>query len=83
MTWRKWLYVISLIILWGFLISGPLARKERISIKQLIADVKKNWMYYLLGVLMPQLYIFLLALPMVFDFKEFKSMVAKHYKKRG
>ena len=81
MTWRKWLYIISLIIFWGFLISGTLVKKEKISIKQLIADIKKNWIYYLLALWMPQAYIFLFTLQAIFDFKEFKSMIVNHYKK--
>lgn len=80
MTWRDWFYVLSLIVLWGFLISGPIVRKEKIFSKQLFTDFKKNWMYYFAGVWMPQMYIILVVVQIIFDFKGFKEMVINHYK---
>ena len=80
MTWREWFYIFSLTILWGFLISGTLVREEKVFTRKLLADVKKNWNYYLLGILMPQMFIILVALQMIFDFEEFKTMVRNHYK---
>ena len=80
MTWRKWFYIVSLIALWGFLISRPVVKREKISIKQLADDLKNNWMYYLIGLWMPQIYIILFALQAIFDFNGFKSMVKNHYK---
>lgn len=81
MTWREWFYVISLIVLWGFLISGYIVREEKFSAKELLADMKKHWRYYIIGVWLPQMYIIFFALQMIFDFKEFKTTVVENYKK--
>ena len=80
MTWREYLYLFSLITLWGFLISGPIVKKEKISINELFNDIKNNWIYYLLALWMPQGYIILMLLQAIFDFEEFKKMIIDHYK---
>lgn len=78
MTWRDYFYWFSLITLWSFFISGVLIRREKL--KDCLKQIKKDWMTFLVALLMPQFFILLVALNAIIDFKDFKEFVKNNYK---
>lgn len=81
MNWRDYFYIISLCIVWLFLISGVIVRKEEVTLARLKKDIKNYLLYYLIVIFMPQLYIILCFIQFIFDRDEFKQMVKENYKR--
>lgn len=81
MTWRDWFYVISLLVLWGYLISGIIVRGESFSVKDFRNSFKKDWAYFLLSVFFPQAYVIFAILNIILDFNGFKEIVKSNYTK--